>query len=122
MNIGAKYPIAYTQRFSVIDARLADLQNQINQIDTDIETARYLQVSEDNGYITISLLDKNEVLLSSINIAVTEKIIISCALDMEDSQLVFTCLDGSTINCDISQLTSSALSYDDTLAILRGEE
>lgn len=80
------------------------LQQQIDDISSK-EGARYLQINQSNqGVVTISILDSEEGVLDSKEITITGKIVSSATLDINSKKLVLTCLDGSTIECDVSSI------------------
>ena len=101
-----------------IESRIAAdeyLQEQIDDIHEG--GARYILIEEkSNGSIDVSLLNRDEVVLSTQTITLTEKIIKSGAVDYANSKIVYTCNDDSTIEVDISAIVNAISSVVGDLA------
>ena len=89
----------------------AHLQEEIDDLYTKAG-AYYLSISEnEDGSIDISLLSKDETVLDTKTITLTEKIIKSAELDEENKKLIYTCNDDSVIELDISSLIGQIQGY-----------
>ena len=93
----------------------AFLQEEIDEI---IENgAWYLLIEEQtNGSIDISLLNKEEQVLCTRTIHLTEKIIKESVLDYENAKIIYTCNDDSTIEVDVSDIVSAIHQLESDLA------
>lgn len=93
----------------------AFLQEEIDEVFEN--GAWYLSISEnENGSIDISLLNKEEQVLCTRTIHLTEKIIKRGILDYENSKLIYTCNDDSIIELDVSDIVSAIHQLESDLA------
>ena len=92
-----------------IENRIAGDEYLQEEIDEIIEGgAWYLLIDEkENGSIDISLLNKDERVLCTKTIHLTEKIIKEGILDYANSKIIYTCNDDSTIELDISDIVDA---------------
>ena len=82
----------------------ANLQEQINIL-IKKSGARYLAIDENNnGSISISILDVDENILDTKTITLTEKIIKSANVDYDNNKINYICNDDSVIELDISEI------------------
>lgn len=91
------------------------LQEQIDEIFGKGAWDLAIEEHED-GSIDISLLNKDEEVLCTRTIEVTEKIIKSSVLDYEHSKIIYTCKDDSTIELDISDIVDAITAVASDLA------
>lgn len=122
-----KFPLAFEQRFKVIDSRITHVEDMINYGILD-NTGRYLDIQQDtDGKIVITLQNDEHVELSHVDITTTKKILKSAQLSLDEQKIIFTALDDTTFDCDISALltlinnkldASNYMSYQDTLDYL----
>ena len=79
--------------------------------------ACYILIEEkSNGSIEISLLNDREEVLSTQTINLTKKIIKESVLDYENSKIIYTCNDDSTIELDISDIVNAIHQLEEDLA------
>lgn len=99
------YPLGYTEKFEVIDYKLKDLQKQIDSGVTWI-TAQYLEINQNpsTGEVLISLLNGDREVLDTKPLTITGKLVASATLSLQAKTLSLHCLDGSTVDADISSL------------------
>lgn len=104
-NYNDNYPLGYTEKFEVIDYKLKDLQKQIDSGVTWI-TAQYLEINQNpsTGEVLISLLNGDREELDTKSLTITGRIVSSASLDMQAKTISLHCLDGSTVDADISAL------------------
>lgn len=99
------YPLGFNQKFEVIDYKLNKLQEEIDE-GFSIEAAKYLYIvqNSNSGEIQISLLNYDHEIIDTQSITLTGKLINGAKVDYENKLIKFTCLDNSTIDCNISSL------------------
>lgn len=103
-----------------IQNRIAGDQTLQNEIDNlNLNNVRYIRVDElEDGSIVLSLLNDREEVIDTKTITLTEKIIKEASLDYDNSKLIYTCNDESTIELDISDIVDKIFDLRHDLSVL----
>jgi len=96
------------------------LQQEIDSL-TEKSAAYILITEQENGSIDISLLNEEEEVLDTKTISLTEKVIKEMVVDYDNSKIIYTCNDNSTIELDISSIVDRITEAFADLALVHQE-